>query len=70
MTFYAWTALMLTFNAMFVAICLWLLDGSSWNITTNIHKDLKERIIETVKIWQKEDEPPEIISGGLYAYII
>lgn len=53
MTFYAWTALMLTFNAIFVAICLWIVDGSLWNISTNTHQDLKERIIETVKIWKK-----------------
>ena len=55
MTFYAWTALMLTLNAIFVAICLWIIDGKAWNISTNTHKDLKERIIEVVKIWKKED---------------
>ena len=61
---------MLCLNSVFVAICLWVVDGSSWNITTHVPRDLKQSIIEEVKIWKKEDEPPEIISGGIYGYII
>lgn len=60
---------MLTLNAIFVATCLWLIDGSSWNIQTNTPADLKTRIMKEVKIWKKEDEPPEIINGGVYGFL-
>ena len=69
MSFYAYSAVMLSLNSIFVAICLWLIDGSSWNVPNNTHHELKEEIIRVVKIWKKEDEPPEIIDGGIYGYL-
>ena len=40
----ALTAVMLTLNSIFVAICLWIMDGSYWSIPTHAPSHIRDEI--------------------------